>query len=47
MGEGDAKAMEMFGKPERELSEVERTMAGILAHLEPEEEEEEPDDTET
>lgn len=40
VGEGDAKAMEMFGKPERELSEVERTMAGILAHLEPEEEEE-------
>ena len=25
--------MEMFGKPGRELSEVERTMAGILAHL--------------
>ena len=42
VGEGDAKAMEMFGKPERELSEVERTMAGILAHLEPEEEEEAP-----
>lgn len=40
VGEGDAKAMEMFGKPERELSEVERTMAGILAHLEPEEDEE-------
>lgn len=42
VGEGDAKAMEMFGKPERELSEVERTMAGILAHLEPEDEEPEP-----
>ena len=38
MGEGDAKAMEMFGKPERELSEVERMMAGILARLEPGEE---------
>ena len=35
VGEGDAKAMEMFGKPERELSEVERMMAGILALLEP------------
>ncbi len=35
VGEGDAKAMEMFGKPERELSEVERMMAGILARLEP------------
>lgn len=31
VGEGDAAAMAMFGKPERELSEVERTMAGILA----------------
>ena len=38
VGEGDAKAMEMFGKPERELSEVERMMAGILARLEPGEE---------
>lgn len=36
VGEGDAKAMEMFGKPERELTEVERTMAGILSRLEPE-----------
>ena len=31
VGEGDAAAMSMFGKPERALSEVERTMAGILA----------------
>ena len=31
VGEGDAAAMAMFGKPESELSEVERTMAGILA----------------
>ena len=36
VGEGDAKAMEMFGKPERELTEVERMMAGILSRLEPE-----------
>lgn len=39
VGEGDAKAMEMFGKPERELSEVERMMAGILARLDTGEEE--------
>ena len=31
VGEGDAAARAMFGKPERELSDVERTMAGILA----------------
>ena len=31
VGEGDAAARAMFGKPERELSNVERTMAGILA----------------
>ena len=31
VGEGDAAAKAMFGKPENELSEVERTMAGILA----------------
>ena len=31
VGEGDAAARAMFGKSERELSEVERTMAGILA----------------
>ena len=31
MGEGDAAAMAAFGKSERELSEVERTMAGIIA----------------
>lgn len=39
VGEGDTKAMEMFGKPERELSEVERMMAGILARLDTGEEE--------
>lgn len=31
VGEGDAAAMAAFGKPESELSEVERTMAGIIA----------------
>lgn len=31
VGEGDAAAMAMFGKPESQLSEVERTMAAILA----------------
>ena len=31
VGEGDAAAMAVFGKPERELTEVERTMAGIIA----------------
>ena len=31
VGEGDAAAMAAFGKSERELSEVERTMAGIIA----------------
>lgn len=31
VGEGDAAAMAMFGKSESELSEVERTMAGIIA----------------
>ena len=31
VGEGDAAAQAMFGKSESELSEVERTMAGILA----------------
>lgn len=39
-GEGDALAMEMFGKAERELSATERMMAGIIAApVEPEEEE--------
>lgn len=37
VGEGDAAAMAMFGKPESELSEVERTMAGILASYSAEE----------
>ena len=36
-GEGDAAAMAMFGKSESELSEVERTMAGILASYSAEE----------
>ena len=37
VGEGDAAAMAMFGKSESELSEVERTMAGILASYSAEE----------
>ena len=37
VGEGDAAARAMFGKPESELSEVERTMAGILASYSAEE----------
>ena len=44
VGEGDAAAMAMFGKPESELSEVERTMAGILASYSAEEMEQPAED---
>ena len=43
VGEGDAAARAMFGKPERELSEVERTMAGILASYSADEAASEPE----
>lgn len=46
VGEGDAAAVALFGRPERELTETERIMAGILAKAEQDEPEAEIDSPE-